>query len=297
MQEFYEFVGNRLKEGSRVVVATVIEAQGSAPQSGGATMAITEDGRTCGTVGGGCVERYIVKATRRLFEDGKTRVEEFNLGDQSWSGIGMSCGGKIKMLMQLVEPTERLIIFGSGGIARFTSQIAKMLGYDVIVLDPFAEAELFPGCEVYTQGVLHKIKEIPITGFDSILMLTDHRYDFEALQSVFESKARYIGMIGSKNRVNTVFKELVGQGAHLDKLLSIYAPVGLDIGAVSPGEIAVSVMAEVIHARRGGSLQHLRLTKILEKPEKTHPPKNGEAGDVRVLQAVSEHPDSPHQGA
>ncbi len=159
-----------------------------------------------------------------------------------------------------------------------------------IVLDPFADKELFPGCEVYTQGVLHKIKEIPITQFDSILMLTDHRYDFEGLQAVFESKARYIGMIGSKNRVNTVFKELVEQGAALDKLLTVYAPVGLDIGAISPGEIAVSIMAEVIYARRGGSLQHLRLTRLLEGPEKTHPPKDGAGAetktDVQVLRAV-----------
>lgn len=290
MEEFYSFVGKRLSEGKRVVIATVIEAEGSAPQGSGASMAITDDGPICGTVGGGCVERYIVKMARKVFDDGKTRIEEFNLGDQSWSGIGMTCGGKVKMLMQLVEPTERLIVFGSGGVARTTCQIAKMLGYDVIVLDPFADKELFPGCEVYTQGILHKIKEIPITPFDSILMLTDHRYDFEALQAVFESKARYIGMIGSKNRVNSVFKELVEQGAALDKLLTVYAPVGVDIGAISPGEIAVSIMAEVINSRRGGSLQHLRLTRLLESPEKTHPPKVGSTAktnaDAQVLQAV-----------
>jgi xanthine dehydrogenase accessory factor len=281
MEEFYNFVGKRLSEGRRVVVATVIEAEGSAPQGGGAAMAITEEGQTCGTVGGGCVERYIVKSARKVFQDGKSRVEDFNLGDDSWSGIGMSCGGKVKMLMQLVEPTERLIVFGSGGVARSCCQIAKMLGYDVIVLDPFADVEQFPGCEVYTQGVLHKIKEIPITAFDSVLMLTDHRYDFEALQSVFESKARFIGMIGSKNRINGVFKELVEQGASLEKLFTVYAPVGVDIGAVSPAEIAVSIMAEVINARKGGTLQHLRLTRLLDSPEKTHPQKDDTAAETK----------------
>ncbi len=270
MEEFYSFVGKRLAEGKRVVVATVIEAEGSAPQGGGAAMAITEDGPIAGTVGGGCVERYIVKSSRKVFADGKTRIEEFNLGDDSWSGIGMSCGGKVKMLMQLVEPVERLIVFGSGGVARSCCQIAKMMGYDVIVLDPFADKELFPGCEIYTQGILHKIEEIPITPFDSILMLTDHRYDFEALQKVLGSKARFIGMIGSKNRVNQTFKQLLETGVPLEKLLTVNAPVGLDIGAVSPAEIAVSIMAEVIQARKGGSLKHLRLTGILEKPEKLH---------------------------
>ncbi|MGA2875863.1 MAG: XdhC family protein [Nitrososphaerales archaeon] len=270
MQDIHTFVSNKLKQGKSVVVAIVIECDGSFPRGSGTSMAIPEEGPTCGTVGGGCVERYIVKAARSVFQDGQTKVEEFNLGDDSWSGIGMSCGGKVKMMLQLVEPPERLIIFGSGGIAKGCSEIAHMLGYDVLVLDPFADEETFPNAEVITQGVLQKIKEIPITPYDNILMLTDHRYDFEALQSVFESKARFIGMIGSKNRINGAYKELVDQGAPLEKLLTVYAPVGLDIGALTPQEIAVSIMAEVIQVRRGGSLRHLRLTRLLEGQEKTH---------------------------
>jgi xanthine dehydrogenase accessory factor len=292
VEEFFSYVGRKLREGKRVVVATVIDANGSFPQGSGARMAIPEEGQTCGSVGGGCVERYIVKSAREVLEDGKTRVEEFNLGDDSWSGIGMSCGGKVKMMMQLVEPRERLIIFGSGGIAKGCCQIAKMLDYDVLVLDPFADEESFPDCEVITQGVLHKIKEIAVTRYDNILMLTDHRYDFEALQAVFESKARFIGMIGSKNRINGAYKELVEQGAPLDKLLTVYAPVGLDIGAVTPQEIAVSIMAEIIQVRNGGTLQHLRLSKLLDKQERTHPLSNLRKGelldDLQVLRAVQE---------
>lgn len=291
MDEFYSFVGQRLAEGKRVVVASIIESEGSAPQGGGASMAITEDGAICGTIGGGCVERYVVKSSRKVFDDGKTRIEDFNLGDNSWSGIGMSCGGKIKMMMRLVEPRERLIVFGSGWVARAVCQIAKMLDYDVVVLDPFAEKELFPGCEVYTQGILHKIKEIPITKFDSILMLTDHRYDFEALSAVIGSNARYIGMIGSKNRVNQTFKQLVEKGTSTDRVFSVYAPVGIDIGAVSPAEIAVSIMAEVIQARKGGTLEHLRLSHLLEKPEKTHEQSpEEEAEHAALVKAMSEPP-------
>lgn len=291
MDEFYSFVGQRLAEGKRVVVASIIESEGSAPQGGGASMAITEDGSTCGTIGGGCIERYVFKSSRKVFEDGKTRIEEFNLGDNSWSGIGMSCGGKIKMMMRLVEPRERLIVFGSGWVSRAVCQIARMLDYEVMVLDPFAEKELFPGCEVYTQGILHKIKEIPITKFDSILMLTDHRYDFEALSAVIDSNARFIGMIGSKNRVNQTFKQLVEKGASSDRVFSVYAPVGIDIGAVSPAEIAVSIMAEVIQARKGGTLQHLRLSHLLEKPEKTHEQSpEEEAQHAALVKAMSEPP-------
>jgi xanthine dehydrogenase accessory factor len=146
-----------------------------------------------------------------------------------------------------------------------------MLGYKVIVLDPFAKPDMFPTAdEVHSQAVLQKIREMTITPFDNILILTEHRYDLEALQAVLNSKARFIGMIGSKNRVNSSYKELVKSGASEEKLLSVYAPVGLDVGAVSQQEIAVSIMAEIINTRRGGTLGHLKLTKLLEKPELTH---------------------------
>lgn len=270
MDDFYSFVSEKINSGIRVVVASVLEADGSVPRGEGTKMAIPETGPIWGSVGGGCVEKYIVREAKFTMKDGKTRVEEFNLGDDSWSGIGMSCGGKVKMMLELVEPPERLIVFGSGGISVGCAKIGNMLGYKVVVLDPFATKEAFPNAEVHSQGVLQKIREMTITPFDNILILTEHRYDMEALQAVLNSKARFIGMIGSKNRVNTSYKELVKAGASLEKLLSVYAPVGLDIGAVTQEEIAVSVMAEIVNARRGGTLGHLKLTKLLEKPELTH---------------------------
>ena len=242
-------------------------------------MAIPEVGPVWGTVGGGCVEKYIIREARLVFQDGQTRVKEFDLGDGSWSGIGMSCGGKVKMMLELVEPPERLVAFGSGGISQACAQIGHMLGYKVLVMDPFATKELFPDAEVVTQGVLHRLKEMAFTPYDNILILTEHRYDIEALQAVLGSQARFIGMIGSKNRVNTSYKELIEAGAPLERLLSVYAPVGLDIGAVTQQEIGLSIMAEVVHARRGGSLGHLRLVKLLERSEKTHEAKKVDGGE------------------
>jgi len=270
--DFYGFVSSKINSGMKVVVGTVIEADGSAPRGQGTRMAITESGQTWGTVGGGCVERFVKRESETVFKDGKTRIEEFNLGDSSWSGIGMACGGKVKMMMELVEPPERLIIVGSGGIAINCARIADMMSYKVIVLDPFATQEAFPHAEVITQGVLQKLKSMTFTPFDNILTVTDHRYDVEALSAVLQSKPRFIGMIGSRNRINATYKSLLEQGADLEKLLATYAPVGIDIGAITVEEIAVSIMAEIIQVRRGGTLNHLRLTRILEKPEKTHAP-------------------------
>lgn len=271
MEDFHTFVSEKINEGTRVVVATVIEADGSVPRGQGTKMVIPETGPVWGTVGGGCVEKYIVREARSVFQDGQTRIKEFDLGDDSWSGIGMSCGGKVKMMLELVEPPERLIIFGSGGIAKACAQIADILGYKILILDPFATQESFPNAEVISQDVLHKIKEMSVTPFDNIVILTEHRYDIEALGVVLGSRARFIGMIGSKNRVNTSYKQLIEEGTPTEKLLTVYAPVGLDIGGVTQQEIAVSIMAEIIQVRRGGSLDHLRLTKLLEKSEPTHP--------------------------
>ena len=268
--DFYGFVSGKINAGIRVVTGTVIEADGSAPRGQGTRLAIAEDGSKLGTVGGGCVERFCVREAQHVFKDSRTRIEEFNLGDESWSGIGMACGGKVKMMIELIEPPERLIIVGSGGIAISCARIADMLGYKVIVLDPFATHEAFPHAEVITQGVLQRLREMTITPFDNILTVTDHRYDAEALEAVLKSKSRFIGMIGSKNRINATYKTLVEQGADVDRLLETYAPVGLDIGAITVEEIAVSIMAEIIHVRRGGTLAHLRLTRLLEKPERTH---------------------------
>ena len=271
MDDFYSYVSDRINHGVRVVVASVLETDGSVPRGQGTKMAIPESGEVWGTVGGGCVEKYIVREAKFVLQDGKTRVEEFNLGDDSWSGIGMSCGGKVKMMLELIEPPERLIIFGSGGISIGCAEIGHILGYKVLVFDPFATKEMFPTADsVETQGVLQKIRELTVTPFDNILILTEHRYDIEALQAVVNSKARFIGMIGSKNRVNASYKELAKAGASVEKLLTVYAPVGIDIGAQSQQEISVSIMAEIINARRGGTLEHLRLTKLLEKPELTH---------------------------
>ena len=287
MEDFFTFVSRKVNAGQRVIVATVIEADGSVPRGQGTRMAIPEEGPVWGTVGGGCVEKYIVRQARLVFKDRQTRVEEFNLGDESWSGIGMSCGGKVKMMLDLVEPPERLIIFGSGGISKACAQIGDILGYKVLVLDPFATVESFPGAEVVTQGALRRIREMPVTPFDSILILTEHRYDIEALRAVLGSKARFVGMIGSKNRVNESYKQLIKEGAPAEKLLTVCAPVGLDIGAVTQQEIAVSIMAEVIHARRGGTLDHLRLKAILDRPEPTH--RRG-SGGIGVPEEQAEAP-------
>ncbi len=269
-----------LSDGLRVVVATVVEADGSVPRGVSTKMLIPESGPTVGTIGGGCVEKYVVREAKFVFEDGQTRVKTFNLGDASWSGLGMACGGTVKVALELVEPSERLIIFGSGNIAKGCYRLAEFLGYRVMVLDPFATEAAFPNAEIYTDDVLQKIKEVKVSTYDNVLIITEHRYDTEALRAALSTRARYIGMIGSKNRVNTAYKDMLKEGFPADKLFETYAPVGIDIGAETPEEISISIMAEIIKVRRGGSSQHLRLTKLLDKAEPTHPLKHKASAEL-----------------
>jgi xanthine dehydrogenase accessory factor len=287
VEDTYTIVSRFLEEGIRVVVASVIEAEGSVPRGVSTKMVIPEKGSPVGTIGGGCVEKYIVREAREVFADGQMRIKSFNLGDESWSGLGMACGGTVKVSLELAEPKERLLIFGSGNIARALYKMGEILGYRMVVLDPFATQEMFPDAKVISQDVLNAIKELRVTPYDNIVIITEHRYDAEALRSVLGSRARYIGMIGSKNRVNSVYKDLVKEGVPTERLFSIYAPVGLDIGAETPEEIAVSIMAEVIMNRRGGTGEHLRLTKLLDKPEPTHAYRRRQSAEEMFQQPTS----------
>ncbi|MFN3621598.1 MAG: XdhC family protein [Nitrososphaerales archaeon] len=261
--EIYHKVAELLAHGKRFVLASVIRAAGSTPRGTSAKMIILEDGSSIGTIGGGCLETYVFHESKKVFEDGILRIIEADLGDDSWSGLGMACGGKVELALELVEPNPRLIILGAGHLAKAVAKAGRFVGLRIVVIDPFAKPEDFPEAEVVlSEGYIEGVSKIPIYTYDSVVICTRHQGDEEALKSVINSKARYIGMVGSANRVQLVFKELIKQGYPEKKLLRINAPIGLEIGAETPEEIAVSIIAEVIMSRRGGTGAPKKINKI-----------------------------------
>ncbi len=270
--EVYNKINELLSQGRRLALASVIRAQGSTPRGTSAKMIITADGEVYGTVGGGCVENYIMAEAQKVLEDGQMRIVEADLGDDSWSGIGMACGGKVELAIELIEPEHRLVLLGAGHVAKAIAKLANMVGLSLVVIDPFAKPEDFPEAKIvlgedYAKG----LQKVPLFKHDNVVILTRHKADEDALRAVIDSKAEYIGMIGSKNRVRLVYEELVKEGITAEKLLRVHAPIGLDIGAETPEEIAVSIIGEIIMFRRGGKGESMALT-TLKQPEEIQTP-------------------------
>jgi xanthine dehydrogenase accessory factor len=252
--EIYHKVAELLEDGKRFVLASVIRAAGSTPRGTSAKMIVLEDGKSFGTIGGGFLETYVSHESKKVFEDGILRIIEADLGDDSWSGLGMACGGKVEIALELIEPNPRLIILGAGHLAKAIAKVGRLVGMRIVVIDPFAKPEDFPEADaVLSEGYEEGVAKIPIYAYDSVVICTRHQGDEPALRAVINSKARYIGMVGSANRVQLVFKELIKEGYSAEKLLKVHAPIGLEIGAETPEEIAVSIIAEVIMNRRGGT--------------------------------------------
>lgn len=261
--EIYHKVAELLEDGKRFVLACVIRAAGSTPRGTSAKMIVLEDGSSIGTIGGGCLETYVLHTSKKVFEDGILRIIEADLGDDSWSGLGMACGGKVEIALELVEPNPRLVILGAGHLAKAVAKAARFVGMRVAVIDPFAKPEDFPEAEtVISEGYEEGVAKIPIYAYDSVVICTRHQGDEPALRAVINSKAKYIGMVGSANRVQLVFKELMKRGYPAEKLLKVHAPIGLEIGAETPEEIAVSIIAEVIMNRRGGTGAPKKISRI-----------------------------------
>ncbi len=246
-------VNELLENGDRLVLASVIKSQGSSPRGSGAKMIVTENGDSYGTIGGGCVENYVFHEAKKVFNDGKMRTANVDLGDDSWSGIGMACGGTVELLIELIAPNPGFILLGAGHVAKVIANLANFVGYNVTVIDPLAEVEDFPiALSVIKNNYDVGLSDLSITSNDSIVILTRHHSDSLALHSSLNTDAGYIGMIGSKNRVKMVYDELLGKGFSEEKLLTVHAPVGLDIEAETPEEVAISIIAEIIMVKRGG---------------------------------------------
>jgi len=246
-----------LRSGERGALATVIRTRGSAPQQVGARMLLRLDGTQVGTVGGGAIELSVREALERCLKDGRSRVLERDLGRDH----GMCCGGGMEVLVEAIEGEPRLIICGAGHVAKPTAAIASEAGFAVTIVDDREELlteERFPACELLRMEPVEAAEHLTPTDADWVLIVThDHHIDEEALAAFGARPHRYVGMIGSKRKVFRILQRLQAKG-RLPPLAKVYAPVGLDLGAVAPAEIGVSVVAELIALRRGRTASHMR---------------------------------------
>jgi xanthine dehydrogenase accessory factor len=255
--DIFDEIQRLRQEGRKAALATIVQIRGSVPSFQSAKMLVRDDGSTMGSVGGGCVEAEVWSAAQDVLRDEKSRVMSFDLTDESMAESGLICGGKVEIFIEPVLPTPKVVIFGAGHIATQVSKIATIAGFKTTIVDNrpvYANAERFPEAEaIYSESFEQAFEQVvPNDNTYVIIVTRGHQEDQNVLRWAVQTNARYIGMIGSKRKVRAIADQLESEGISREKLERVYMPIGLDIGAVLPEEIAVAVVAEVIHVRRAG---------------------------------------------
>jgi xanthine dehydrogenase accessory factor len=254
--DVYDEIVRLRKSGQKCALATIVEVNGSIPSYESAKLLVREDGSIVGTVGGGCVEAEVWNAAREVMESGQSRHLTFALNQEAAYDNGLICGGQLNVFVEPILPQPRAYIFGAGHVSKSLSKVATMAGFATEVIDDreqFANRERFPEADEVRAGEYEKIfPELTINDSSYIVIVTrGHRDDMRVLRWAIETPARYIAMIGSKRKTLGVMKEIMQEGVPREAFDRVHAPMGLEIGAISPEEIAVSVVAEMIAVRRG----------------------------------------------
>ncbi len=261
MSETLKEALERISKGETVALATIVETKGSTPREVGAKMLVGKDGLIVGTIGGGITEAKVIEEVKQSLKEGKGKLITYHLTkEQAALDEGAICGGDMKVFIDVLQPKEEVLIFGAGHIAVCVSRLAKMVGFKVTVVDSrkeFANQDRFPDAdEIIAEDTEKALTHLKITPSTYIIVLTrGHLKDEEVLGSVIKSGAAYIGMIGSRKKNSTVFQHLEEQGISAQELKEVHAPIGVDIGAQTPEEIAVSIMAEIIQVRKQKEIQ------------------------------------------
>jgi xanthine dehydrogenase accessory factor len=253
--DIFEEISKLKRQGRRAALATIVNVRGSIPSVAAAKMLVFEDGSILGTVGGGCVEGDVRRGAQEVMRDEKPRTYTFNLDQTPDDDTGLVCGGSLQVFVEPILPTSPLFVFGAGHVGLAICRVGTLAGFDVTIVDDreaFANRERFPEAREVLCGdwdsVLAGIAP-PDSAFLAIVT-RGHRHDMGVLRWALETPARYIGMIGSGRKVLAIFDQLTEEGIPREHLERVYAPIGLEIGAVTPEEIAVSVVAEIIGIRR-----------------------------------------------
>lgn len=260
-QEVFAALAEALQRGEEVALVTITASTGSTPQRVGAKMLVFADGRTVGTIGGGCYENDAFGKAREAIAARKPQRVKYDLTDDFAEESGLICGGQMEVFIEPLEPAPDVYIFGAGHVGCSLARMSHEAGFRVHVIDDrekFANAERFPaGVETVVDDIPGWIgaHPLPPTAY-AVIVTRGHRHDLDALRGLAARPARYLGLIGSRAKIKRVFDALTEEGMPASALARVNAPIGLDIGAVTPQEIAVSILAELVavkHGRLGGA--------------------------------------------
>jgi xanthine dehydrogenase accessory factor len=255
--EIFAAIGEALTKGEEVALITITSSNGSTPQRVGAKMLVYADGRTVGTIGGGCYEHDALGKAREALRTRKPVTAKYDLNDDFAEETGLVCGGQMEVFIEPLESPPALYVFGAGHVGYYLARAASEAGFEVHIVDDraaFANRERFPfAASVVVEDIPAWLTatSLPVSAY-AVIVTRGHRNDLDALEHLAPRDLRYLGLIGSRAKVARLYDQLLGEGrSTLEQLSRVHAPIGLDIGAVTPQEIAVSIVAELIAIRRG----------------------------------------------
>ena len=271
--DIYEEILRLRRIGQKSALATIVQVNGSIPSFESAKMLVREDGTFVGTVGGGCVEADVWTAAREVIETEKPKHLTFTLGNDASYDTGLICGGQLNVFVEPVIPAPRAFIFGGGHVSKSLSKVARIAGFETVIVDDreaFANKERFPEAdEIYSGDYEDVFPKLIVHSSSYIVIVTrGHRDDMRVLRWAVTTNAKYISMIGSKRKTISIVHALEEEGFERAQFERIFAPMGLEIGAVTPEEIAVSVVAEMVAVRRAPTSDWKSLSKSIFASEK-----------------------------
>ncbi|PWH16635.1 MAG: xanthine dehydrogenase [Anaerolineae bacterium] len=255
-ETLYKLISESLERGESMALCTITEARGSTPRHAGSKMLVFEDGRFVGTIGGGELERRVLDEATTVIHTGRPAKLNYSMTDPARGDPGV-CGGRVEVFVEPILPKEKIVIIGGGHVGRAVAHLAKWLGFWVAICDDRAEfctPEMNPDADAFFPVPMQDLPKHLNINRNTYLLLTTRgsAIDVAGLPALLETKARYIGVIGSKRRWATTVKGLKEQGVSEAALARVHSPMGLELHAETPEEIAVSMMAEIIMLKHGG---------------------------------------------
>src|SRR3954454_12427575 len=258
-QEVFAAVASALDRGEPAALVTIVSAVGSTPQRGGAKMLVFADGRIVGTIGGGCYENDAFWKAREAITNRRPELVHYELEDDFAQETGLICGGQMDVYIEPIEPSPELYVVGAGHVGFHLARVAHEVGFRVHVVDDrekFANRGRFPGAvEIVVEDIPTWIgrPQLPAHAY-AVIVTRGQTNDLEALRALAPRDLRYLGLIGSRAKVARIYDQLLGDQMAPQTMNPVHAPIGLDIGAVTPQEIAVSILAELIAVKHGKAL-------------------------------------------
>jgi len=253
----YQTIADVVEKGEQAALCIIIETSGSTPRHTGSKMLVFPDGRIVGTVGGGEVENRVIQEALTSLKENNSKMLHYNMVNPKEGDPGV-CGGQLDVFIEPLTSRAKLVIIGAGHVGKALTHLAKWLGFITYVSDDRAEfctPEFTPEADGYYPVSMNELPQKMDISSNTYLILTTRgsNIDIEGLAPLLETKARYIGVIGSKRRWLVTRKGLLEKGVSENKLDQVHSPLGLELKAETPEEIAVSIMAEILMDQHGGT--------------------------------------------